>query len=523
MAGLSLVTSTLVGWIAFRQTQDSIRRDALRTVGVVAESRYQTLKTILAARKQRTEAVLDYLINACEKTPATREGCQQEAIQRFVTVQHALGARLVIATRTLVAGEPLSGEPAAMPSAQLASMTQVLNGTTPRFFTIIATDPERGAALEVRYPMDEIDAIFANRYGLGQSGETFLADSHGMFATPARYPSHSGHSHPIHATPMKTCLSGVSSEMLELDYRDAPIIHGFRYVPEIGGGCIMAHIEQKEAFLPLQTLRYQIEGTTFILMIMAFFLASIISGYISKPISELVSKLQVTVRARDEFLSICSHELKTPISALKLRAQLSRRRLTHPPKEAINPEAELRDLIDAVDRQLARLNNLVDDTLDVSRISTGRLTVRPGPIDLVPVVCDAAEKMRSALAQRGCDLLIETDASVPGVWDPDRIEQVVMNLLSNAAKYAKGKPVELTVRSDQYHAWISVKDQGMGISPEHQARIFERFERVVSASEVSGLGLGLYIVRHIVEAHQGAIHVESAQGAGSTFTIKLPR
>jgi signal transduction histidine kinase len=112
---------------------------------------------------------------------------------------------------------------------------------------------------------------------------------------------------------------------------------------------------------------------------------------------------------------------------------------------------------------------------------------------------------------------------VPGLWDRARLEQVVTNLLSNAVKYGRGQPIEVAVMGADDRARLVVRDQGIGIAPEHLSRIFERFERAVSAHNYGGLGLGLYIVRQIVEAHGGAIHVTSTPGEGSTFVVDLPR
>jgi len=235
-----------------------------------------------------------------------------------------------------------------------------------------------------------------------------------------------------------------------------------------------------------------------------------------------VSELVRAIRARDEFLSIASHELKTPLTSLKMQVQLRQRALTQGNTSAFVPESLARTLASDV-RQVDRLTRLVDDILDVSRISSGRFTLAIGePVDLVASVRDVIDRSAGALAAAGCQLTIEAPASALGRWDRGRIEQVVLNVLTNAWKYGRGKPIHVAVRLRGDRAELAVRDEGIGISAEDQKRIFQVFERAISKDEVSGLGLGLYIARRIVEAHGGSIGVESELGKGATFTVELP-
>ena len=175
-------------------------------------------------------------------------------------------------------------------------------------------------------------------------------------------------------------------------------------------------------------------------------------------------------------------------------------------------------------RQIDRLTRLVEDILDVSRISSGGFALAIGePVDLVTSLRDVLERSAAALALAGCCVTIEAPVSVVGRWDRGRIEQVILNLLTNAWKYGGGKPIHCTVRSLGDHAMLAIRDEGIGIAAADHERIFQIFERAVSKDEVSGLGLGLYIARRIVEAHGGTIRVESEPGKGATFTVELPR
>jgi signal transduction histidine kinase len=188
--------------------------------------------------------------------------------------------------------------------------------------------------------------------------------------------------------------------------------------------------------------------------------------------------------------------------------------------------ARLGQELEVLRRQVRKLADLINDLLDVSRIAAGRL--QPGarePVELGQLAREVVERLRPAALEAGSELRVsvETPGGVTGNWDRRRIEQVVTNLLTNALTYGGGCPVLLSVGVQGERAVLRVTDEGIGIAPQHLARIFERFERAVSESHYGGLGLGLYIARQIVEEHGGRIHVDSQLGSGATFTVELPR
>ena len=178
--------------------------------------------------------------------------------------------------------------------------------------------------------------------------------------------------------------------------------------------------------------------------------------------------------------------------------------------------------IEVAARQVARLTRLVDDLLDVSQIGAGRLRLRLERLDLLALVTDVHARLEGQLAQARCSLELRAQGPVVGLWDRSRIEQVVVNLLSNAMKYGIGARIEVDVQATPQNARLCVRDHGIGIAPEDQSRIFDRFERAVSERHYAGLGMGLWIVRKIVAAHNGSIRVESKPGAGALFTVELP-
>jgi PAS domain S-box-containing protein len=225
---------------------------------------------------------------------------------------------------------------------------------------------------------------------------------------------------------------------------------------------------------------------------------------------------QRALHERDEFISVAAHELRTPLTALQLKLQGLERGLG-----GMNGKTTHR--LEGAVRQTERLARLVDRLLDVSRISQGRLEMAHEEFDLADLVRQIAEDFREPAAQARSPLDLVLPDKAEGSWDRLRIEQVLVNVLSNAVKYGASKPIMVTLEVEGERVRIAVADRGIGISPEDAARIFNRFQRAASIRHYGGLGLGLYITRHIVEAHGGTISVQSAVGEGSTFVIDLPR
>ena len=232
----------------------------------------------------------------------------------------------------------------------------------------------------------------------------------------------------------------------------------------------------------------------------------------------LTAELETAVQAREDFLSVASHELRTPITTLSLRVEHALRQMA---RGAFDLPALETSLTSAL-RSSKRLTALADDLHDVSRIAAGRMRLAATEVDLVALVHEILQRHDDLRARAGCEIVLRTGApAVTGVWDRGRIEQVVTNLLTNALKYGAGRPVTVEIGAGD-PVFLSIADRGIGIHLEDQARIFERFERVASRS-FGGLGLGLWIVREIVAAHGGSVSVSSVPGAGATFTLLLPR
>ncbi len=237
---------------------------------------------------------------------------------------------------------------------------------------------------------------------------------------------------------------------------------------------------------------------------------------------QLENELRAAVELRDEFISIASHELKTPLAALQMQIQFQNQLLA---TESQIQEPRIALLSQSAYRSAQSLNKLLDELLDVTRIRAGKLKLEPLEMDLRSMAIETIALAQNCAKQKGSSIILKASAPVIGKWDPIRMNQVLSNLLSNAIKYGQGKPIEVTLITSPHSkkAQIIVKDQGIGISEDIQAKIFERFQRGVSSNKITGLGLGLYITRQIIDAHGGTIQVQSELDHGSVFIVDLPK
>ena len=231
--------------------------------------------------------------------------------------------------------------------------------------------------------------------------------------------------------------------------------------------------------------------------------------------------LKEAVKSRDNFLSVASHELKTPLTTLKLQLQLAQRQLST--KNAVElPKEKIIKSIDLCVKQTDRLNKLVDSLLDVTRIQQGQITFHFELVNLTQLVHELVDQLSDQFRSAGTPVEILKSEPVSATCDRFRIEQVVTNLLTNAMKYGNSKPIQLSLFREGATAKIKVQDSGIGIAKKDQNFIFERFERAIDSTNISGLGLGLFISHQIIAAHQGRIDVESELGQGATFTVSIP-
>ena len=240
-----------------------------------------------------------------------------------------------------------------------------------------------------------------------------------------------------------------------------------------------------------------------------------------RELNQTQEELQRSLRMRDEFMSLVAHELRTPLNTLFLEAQMRSLQLKRGTLATIKPD-QFEAMIKRDERQIKAMIRLIDDMLDVSRMRSGQLSIRPGQVQLMDLLERVVSDLSLQAAATGCKLSLQPHPPVEGCWDEFRIEQVVVNLLTNALRYGGGQPVEVSVQYAEDTVRIDVRDEGKGIAQSDLERIFEPYERGARNGEPKGLGLGLYISRQLAISHGGELRVTSKPGEGSTFSLILP-
>jgi signal transduction histidine kinase len=227
------------------------------------------------------------------------------------------------------------------------------------------------------------------------------------------------------------------------------------------------------------------------------------------------------IDTRNEFLSIASHELKTPLTSMLLQTQSALHNMKNVSVANFSFENLLK-MLHSVENQTKRLSKMINDLLSVSVITSGHLELEYEEVDLGKLVNNVIDDFSAKAEREGIEIRFKPEEKIVGFWDKIRIEQAISNFISNAIKYGEHKPIEVFIKKNKQYAELIVQDQGIGINNEQQETIFDLFRRGVSSEKYKGLGVGLYITQKIVHAHGGSIEVKSAPGKGSSFKILLP-
>jgi signal transduction histidine kinase len=223
---------------------------------------------------------------------------------------------------------------------------------------------------------------------------------------------------------------------------------------------------------------------------------------------------------KDQFLSAASHELRTPLTTIQLTLQGI---LAFDREEGRSGSNWSLAALTTAERETERLVHLVDDLLDVSRLAAGRLKFDVKELDLCELMRSVVSRFAAQAEEARCPVVLEGPTSLRGSWDPNRIDQILTNLLTNAIKFGRGRPITVSLTELEDRARISVADEGVGISAEDHERVFERFERAEPARNYRGVGIGLWVVRELVQAMGGSVRLESRLGEGATFFVEIPR
>ncbi|HSQ62706.1 MAG TPA: HAMP domain-containing sensor histidine kinase [Polyangiaceae bacterium] len=545
MALLALGVCATLAVFTFRAASGTIQRDADRTVDAVAEAKKTLLVRTLTAQFERLGVFVDNM-NRC-----STEECLRGDARRVLAREKAEAAVVVrpgAAPLEVGTWEGLDPLPAPIPGV-IAQPFRDRAGV--QRYVMTRTDPN-GAGIRVVWRGSDLDPLFARVPALGESGETFVADPKGYFLTTPRYEGPMGHIYPIRMSPMLRCLAGEDGSAEDLDYRGVLIIHGFRYIKELGGGCVMAHIDLHEARAPVRKLEREILALSAASAVVAIALAAYLAGRLTRVISALgqyarklrggdltaalppvngtkeQEALAATLRSmakslydneqnRERFMGILAHDLKTPLATISLAADFLEK------GEAV-PPSTLRHAA-TIKNSAHRMSRMISDLLDFARSrSPEGLPVRPTQVDLGQLMASAVETLRSTQADRAIELRSEGDLTVR--CDSDRALQVVTNLIENAFRYGSPeRPVTVTVRGREKDVELAVHSWGAPIPADEIDTIFDPFRRGrgAVASAHGGLGLGLFVVDQIVKAHGGRVEVTSSEAEGTTFTTYWPR
>ena len=565
LVGLNVVGTVVVATFAYRTSRQSLEDQARLAVGSVAQARQQAVVRLLERRQERLSASVANLESLCGERGrrgnlALERECVRVALAGLHNAERATAAELRYGTRRLAARgswrKPLR-DPA---EGALASMSPP-DGRSE--YTMRA---ERGRlVLRARFALGDLEPIFQDRSGLRENGEVILVDARGTPLTPPRHQTRTSDVGSMKA--VQQCLAGESGEILTRDYRDTMVISGFRPTTALGGGCVIANLQYSDVLVPIRRLGGAFLYASIVCVLLGIALSFLVSHAIAKPIARLAASAramqtgrfdqqvasggpaevqqlsrafstmagsigdlvereraarldaEAASRLKDDFLATLSHELRTPLTAILGWASIVTR---GPASEERTAQA-----IRAIERSARTQARLVDELLDVSRMISGQTRLNLSNVTLNAVVDEALEGVRPAAEAKKLQLVKPIDAPTCTIrGDAGRLQQVVWNLLSNAVRFtSEGGRIEVRLLEVDGQAEIRVTDTGIGIPPEFVPHVFERFRQADSSTTrpYGGLGLGLAIVRHLVEMHGGTVKAESAgEGQGAVFTVRLP-
>jgi signal transduction histidine kinase/CheY-like chemotaxis protein len=562
---LYVLGTAVVAMVAYRASREALEREALHAAGLAAESRERSLLSVLVARQQRMDAFLASVESLCgERAPNDDLGWEREcvrvALAGFHLAEQAVATDLRYGERQLAVRGPRRPPAESPPIGQLARVTASAGRGE------YAMQAMRGyLMLRARFPLDALDSVFQDAAGLGINGEVFLTDRNGYFLTSPRFAIPAWH--PLTMGPLDQCLRGESGAVVAADYRGVPVISGFQTISALGGGCVVANVSYRDALAPVYRLESLFIWASVALILIGGLVAVGIAGLATRPINRLVASARALAagtfdrpvpvggpsevrhlaqalssmarsigdlvqrehtarldaeaanRAKDDFLAMLSHELRTPLNAILGWASMLGRGQQDP--------ARIAHAARVIERNARAQSRMVEDLLDVSRAAAGTQRLTLSDVSLTAAVDSALEAIRPAADAKGVRLTrsVEVPERVV-VVDAQRLQQILWNLLSNAVRFTPaGGIVDISVRDVDGDTELRVSDTGVGISPSFLPHVFERFRQADSSTTRTpgGLGLGLTIVRDLVELHGGAVRAESAgEGHGASFVVRLP-
>jgi signal transduction histidine kinase len=559
LVGITIVLTRAANSSLLANLEDDARRDVV----LATRTREQALTQLFQLRQQRAAGFLVSVGSLCgEPLQSGRlawvDDCVRTMVDDFRRSERAVGALLTYRSRRLRrSGRPVSS--VMIPPGALTKVVRRGDGVVEYVMNVKAGE----TTLVLQFDHSEVARLFADQSDLGRSGDTFLLDSDGQFLTPRR--NDSSAASPDQAMSLAQSCRSASESFVDSDYRGIRSIQSFRPIPVFGSGCVAARVGYDEVIAPARRLpAHLVERAAWFVLVGAI-LSIVAARWISGPVrrlavsarnlqngrfdrpirlagplevralgqafnamgselAELVAREQAARReaeaanqAKDDFLATVSHELRTPLTAVLGWTQMLK-------SGRLSPE-EVQHALDVIERSVGAQRLMIEELLDVSTIVSNRLRIVREPIRLAEVIDAALDAVRPAAAAKQVQIETELDQAAVVLGDPQRLEQVVSNLAWNAVKFTQPSghiTVKLT-RDDRY-VTLSVKDTGTGISPTFLPHVFDWFRQAEPRlHSQSGLGLGLGIVRHLVQLHGGGVRAESrGEGYGATFIVTLP-
>ena len=567
--GLTLIAVNLlltagVALVAYRAAHDAMVDQSLRAVSLIARGRERELLDLLEHRQERLVGFLQSLRSLCGETgPSGHVGwedeCVRAAVGGFHRSERALSTDVSYRRRRIArVGEPLR-------------VQAPLPGRLVRIDAVAGTGQYSMAAdlddldVHAEFSLDDVNAVFADRAGLESNGEAFLTDANGyrLTATGRASPEQP----PVPIPGVAPCIGGAAQATQTIDDRGVPVIAGLLPATTLGGGCIVANVSYDDATAPVRRLGRLLAYASGLVGLLGGVVSVLIATVATRPLKRLaeaatklgagafdtrvpvegpsemrqlgrtLSRMAASIsehvqqeqharreaeeanRTKDEFLTTLSHELRTPLNAILGWASILSRGDYDPSRAS--------HAVHVIERNARIQLQMIEELLDVSRIASGTVQLHAGEVAVGAIVEAAIESVRPAADAKGVTLAKRLDVPELTIHaDPRRLQQVVWNLLSNAVRFTPGGGrVDVTLVRDGDQVELRVADTGCGIAAEFLPHVFERFKQADSSATRThgGLGLGLAIVRDLVELHGGSVRAESAgDGHGATFCVRLP-
>ncbi len=541
----------------------SLEADARRNVELATRTREQALTQLFQLRHQRAVGFLKSVESLCAEPVdhgriAWVSDCVRTMVDDFRRSERATGALLAYRGRRLRrSGRPVSN--ATLATGALATVVRRREGAIEYLMKATSGD----ITLALHFDHAEVARLFVDQSDLGRAGDVFLLSDDGQLLTPTR--SGSTSLSPSQAVWLVQKCGSATDSFIDADYRGVTSIQSFRPVSAFGAGCVAASVGHDETVAPARRLRADLVGHGAWFVIIGAILSLVAARWISAPVTrlaisarnlqvgkfdrpiplagprevralgrafnamandlaELVAKEQAARReaeaanrAKDDFLGTVSHELRTPLTAVVGWAKML--------KSGRLPAEEVHHALDVIERSATAQTKMIEELLDVSRIVSNRLTILREPVRLAHVIEGALDTIRPEAEAKQVQLEARLLESAVVLGDPQRLEQVVWNLAWNAIKFSQpGGRITVELTQVERELTLSVADTGIGISAAFLPHVFEWFRqadpRLLSQS---GLGLGLGIVRRLVQLHGGRVRAESrGEGHGATFIVTLP-